>query len=168
MKKLTTHCNRGHEFTSDNTYIAPKSKQRHCRACWEINWRNDPNRLENSRKYQRMWAGRKRTLYSLYGRKFDLKKFYNLTIEQYSEMFEKQEGKCAICGNPETATAKYGKIRSLSVDHDHSCCPGKTSCGKCIRRLLCHFCNHALGLFRDNPMLIEKAALYIREFRENA
>lgn len=28
-----THCSHGHEYTHDNTYISPKSRQRVCRAC---------------------------------------------------------------------------------------------------------------------------------------
>jgi hypothetical protein len=31
--------------------------------------------------------------------------------------------------------------------------------------LLCHFCNHALGLFHDDPELLARAITYIGEFR---
>ena len=30
---------------------------------------------------------------------------------------------------------------NLEVDHDHSCCEGGNSCGKCIRGVLCRGCN---------------------------
>lgn len=31
-----THCPRGHEFTAENTYTAPKTRQRQCRVCISI------------------------------------------------------------------------------------------------------------------------------------
>jgi len=30
---LTTHCERGHEWTPENTYVHPKTGKRQCRAC---------------------------------------------------------------------------------------------------------------------------------------
>jgi len=35
-------------------------------------------------------------------------------------------------------------------DHDHVCCSGKKSCGKCLRGLLCHGCNTKLGALENN------------------
>lgn len=59
-------------------------------------------------------------------------------------MLTAQDGVCGFCGKPET-TVQNGKIVALAVDHDHSCCPGKQSCGRCVRGLLCHLCNLAIG-----------------------
>lgn len=65
---------------------------------------------------------------------YDLKWKFGVTEDQYRELLAKQGGRCAIC------LKKPGKYR-LSVDHDHSCCPGARSCGRCIRGLLCGNCN---------------------------
>jgi hypothetical protein len=81
---------------------------------------------------------------------------YNLTIEDYQRLLEKQGGVCAICGGPPTPGRNY------HVDHDHACCPGDRSCGKCVRGLLCDGCNTALGLFRDRQHVLVRAANYIR------
>lgn len=68
---------------------------------------------------------------------------YGITLEEYTTLLEGQGGKCATCP---TVPQK----RSLAVDHDHNCCPGKKTCGKCIRGLLCQNCNTALGLLKDD------------------
>ena len=80
-------------------------------------------------------------------REWCLKNTYNLTLEQYDEMFEKQNGVCAICGN----INKDG--RRLYVDHDH-----KT---ERVRGLLCHKCNSLLGYVNDEINLLLKIIEYI-------
>lgn len=73
---------------------------------------------------------------------------YNLTrwhisSEDYFQMLEEQNGVCAVCHS-------NGR---LYIDHDHSCCPGNHSCGKCIRGLLCIRCNSGEGFVRDQDWL---------------
>lgn len=70
-------------------------------------------------------------------------KTYNWTPEMYWALYEAQGGHCGLC---QRAT---GKARRLALDHDHSCCPGPMSCGRCVRGLLCSTCNKLLGFARD-------------------
>jgi len=70
-------------------------------------------------------------------------------------MLEDQAGVCAICG----LINENGRM--LAVDHDHSCCPGDRSCGKCVRKLLCGDCNMGLGKFKDDVELLAKAISYL-------
>jgi hypothetical protein len=65
---------------------------------------------------------------------------HGLTIPEYEAMLVNQDNTCAICRKPFKAT------RRPNIDHDHDCCPGKYSCGKCVRGLLCTRCNQTLGL----------------------
>jgi hypothetical protein len=81
----------------------------------------------------------------LMARRESLKRKYGLTLEQYETKLEEQGGVCAIC-------KAHPKKLSLHVDHDHSCCPGEKTCGKCLRSLLCTYCNNFLGKI-ENPNL---------------
>src|SRR5690606_40566648 len=80
---------------------------------------------------------------------------YGVTADAYSERLAAQGGGCAICGgsNPDG--------RALFVDHDHACCPGERTCGKCVRGLLCNSCNHGIGLFADSADRLMSAAKYL-------
>jgi hypothetical protein len=77
----------------------------------------------------------------------------------YDAMLEQQGGRCAMCGTDECATGQR-----FSVDHDHACCPGEFSCGKCVRGLLCRKCNGGLGFIEDQE-LQRRAATYLAAHR---
>lgn len=80
---------------------------------------------------------------------------YGLSQADYNKLLEDQNHVCAICGG----VNKSGK--ALSVDHDHSCCAGTKSCGKCVRQLLCYGCNFMLGYAKDNPEILEAGKKYL-------
>lgn len=80
---------------------------------------------------------------------------YTLTVEEYWALYEAQGGRCALC------VRASGQTRRLSVDHDHGCCPGKTSCGKCVRGLLCRPCNTLLGRARDAIEFFQRCIDYL-------
>lgn len=108
-----------------------------CKECKRGRYPHDP-------AYQRAWW---------------LKKAYDLTVEQYQKLVDAQDGVCAICDQPP-------KKNRLHVDHDHSCCPGKVSCGKCIRGLLCTSCNSKLEwwLIYKDRIVNYGEVLHQREF----
>lgn len=81
---------------------------------------------------------------------------FGISLEDFVRLMEKQGGGCAIC----CGVNANGK--ALSVDHDHGCCPGDRSCGRCVRGLLCSACNFAIGMMRDDPARLRAAADYIR------
>ena len=87
-----------------------------------------------------------------------LKKF-GLNAKLYTELLEKQGFMCKICGkkHEHKPAVKWGRAH-LAVDHSH-----KT--GK-IRGLLCHACNVALGLFKDSPETLYRAAEYLQQADE--
>lgn len=86
-------------------------------------------------------------------KKHALQARHKLSLERYTEMYEAQQGHCLICG-------EHHEV--LHIDHDHNCCSGIRSCGKCVRGLLCRKCNTGIGFFKDDPDLIERAITYLR------
>jgi hypothetical protein len=85
----------------------------------------------------------------------NLKQRFDMTIEDYNVIFLKQKGKCAICRNAETNKDKKGKVKWLSVDHNHD--TGD------IRGLLCSSCNTGIGLLQDSKKLMKSAIKYLDE-----
>jgi hypothetical protein len=94
-----------------------------------------------------------------------LMNLYGISLEEYNSRLKAQNNSCAICHLKETEIdPRSGMIKFLHVDHDHACCPGVKSCGKCLRGLLCSRCNTAIGQFNDNKRLLIKAIQYIQEW----
>jgi hypothetical protein len=77
---------------------------------------------------------------------------------------------CEICGIDliELAPTSSGKrMARLVVDHDHGCCGGSHSCGRCVRGFLCGRCNSALGMMGENLQSIRKMTGYLERYSPN-
>lgn len=92
-------------------------------------------------------------------RDYDLARNYGITVFEYEEMLESQNGACYICQREPTG-------KRLSVDHEHQLkdrqLPGFKKRDK-VRGLLCWHCNAAIGKFNDNPEHMRRAAQYLEE-----
>lgn len=73
---------------------------------------------------------------------------YSIEPAEYNALLAQQGGLCAICGNGPTPR------KGLSADHDHA--TGK------VRSLLCGLCNMAIGGFREDITILQKAIKYLR------
>ena len=129
-----------------------KSKPGVCEVC------NGPTSETRAVRCKPCWKARpvegRRTTY----RKYQLKRKYKLSLEEYDAMLKFQDAKCAICLVSQSELA-----HSLYVDHNRNCCPGSESCGECVRGLLCNSCNFAIGHFKDNEIIMKSAIKYIRK-----
>lgn len=79
---------------------------------------------------------------------------YGLTSDSFDQILRQQGGGCAICKRVVPANKWH-------VDHAHSCCPGQSSCGSCVRGILCGTCNAGIGMLGDSPEILRSAADYI-------
>ena len=81
---------------------------------------------------------------------------FGVDATRYQEMLREQNGVCAICHEPERSPDKAsGKTRDLAIDHNHET--------GAVRQLLCSNCNRAIGLFRDDPALLDAAMAYLHK-----
>lgn len=104
------------------------------------NWRKN-----NPEKVRQRWQSRS------YLTRLDhhLRGKFGITLAEYNDMLEKQDGLCAICGQPPRGQ------RRLGVDHCHE--TGK------VRQLLCHPCNSGMGLLGDNIETLQRAIAYLEK-----
>ena len=79
---------------------------------------------------------------------------YKITIEEYEELFAKQDGLCAICSQPEKLT-KDNKLHKMAVDHNHETMQ--------VRGLLCMNCNTRLGYFESKNLLTRMVSYLMRQ-----
>lgn len=96
-------------------------------------------------------------------RELRVERKYGIPYSTFERLYSEQLGRCAVCAAPLSEQTK-----GAQVDHDHSCCPGASSCGACVRGLLCSNCNGGLGFFRDDVELLRSAINYLTTARESA
>lgn len=124
------HAKRPVERPDGRPYGGPRTPR--CYTCWLA----DRRRVKVARKATR------------------IEKVYSTKQEEYDAIKAAQGGKCYICRR---AT---GRTKALALDHDHACCPGPTSCGECVRALLCGRCNQMLG-FWNTPAILRRALVVL-------
>lgn len=136
------------KLTEENTSVCTKRKGAYrCKACT----------VEGTRLTKGNAGGDSRDNY--------LVKKYGITLPEYEVLLAIQGGVCWICERPPKEGTKDGR-RVLHVDHRHvknDKKQGPRSTRKRIRGLLCWRCNASLQKFRDNPVLMRKAADYVEQ-----
>lgn len=113
------------EFHKQATKKDPNRRKPHCRSYW--------SKIRKDRTPE-------------HNRRYNLKRCYGITPEEYDKILHEQGGTCAICHGIES-------VGRLAVDHCHS--TGK------VRGLLCTNCNQAIGKLKDDTQLLRNAINYL-------
>lgn len=141
--------------------IRPKADQRKKHKCKSIACDNLTARRDS---HCRTCSAKLRTTSNLsksdYARNWSLKKKYGITLSDFYEKLNNQNGKCAICTKLlELPTEGQGQgLNVAAVDHCHV--TGK------VRDIICNACNKALGLFNDDTTLLFNAITYLRKHND--
>ena len=78
---------------------------------------------------------------------------YGLSTQEQRELWKFQGERCPCGRQPR---------RFPDTDHDHRCCPGPNSCGKCVRGLTCRACNREV-LGRHSADQLRALADYLED-----
>ena len=108
---------------------------------WRKEWRKSPKGIA----YDKKWRAKNPDKVRSYARKWQVRKAYGLSMEEYTALRAKP---CALCG---------GKGDTV-IDHCHKTYK--------VRGVLCRCCNSMIGLAKDSPKLLRKAATYIERSRK--
>lgn len=111
-----------------------------CKNAKTLKWMKDNRSHSNRRRQQLRRENPEKTAAE------KRRHVYKLSDAQYRAMYEIREGRCWICST---------HYQSLHVDHCH-----KTNR---IRGLLCRACNLALGMMKDDPLRLHRAADYLEK-----
>ena len=85
-----------------------------------------------------------------------LKYKYGVTHEQFTEAWERQGGKCAICSIELPDLMTYdNRRRGYAIDHNHETME--------FRGILCLHCNSLLGMARESARILASAIGYLEQ-----
>lgn len=157
---------RGGVFTPENSAALAQARSRRKHEKDAARLLVDPEYAEaeriRKREYMRRkqmdpeFVAREHERQKLHGRRYYLKHKFDLSLDQWDALLVAQSGLCYLCGDPMNPA-------DVCVDHDHSCCSGNRSCGRCVRGLADRWCNQGLGQFRDDPALMSRVADAVEE-----
>jgi hypothetical protein len=145
-------------------YQARKKNQRFC--CKDCkNREHSPNRTWTAEKREkhRAWMNRNPDKVAAQTESRRAKN-YGLTLEELRAVLARG------CYAPGCMEGKNGLV-GLHIDHDHFCCPGRRSCGKCVRGALCQTHNVALGYIEQHLLFaiwVTKNPSFILKIRREA
>ena len=117
-----------------------------CKTCRKNRVPANPKFSKQTRKPSKKYTRVKKTPHSSVSKAvyYRLRK-YNLSLDEYHEMINRQDGLCAIC------SVDLGE--KFCVDHCHD--------SGAVRGLLCYSCNTGIGLLGDSPERLRLALSYL-------
>ena len=116
----------------------------------QIAARTKQYRLAHKEKYQAKYKAyyeKHREKILIRTKAWKLQNNYGISPEEKYRRIAKQDFKCGICSTCVNMTTGH-------VDHNHQ--------SRAIRGILCGNCNRVLGLMKDSPPLLRKAADYLQ------
>jgi hypothetical protein len=130
-------------FQKDSKALSGLSSK--CKECIKA---RRAKQKEYDKAYWKKWSGRNIEKLKQRDKLYNLKRKFNMGLEEYNTLLSQQEGHCATCDKTKSSNGK-----SLAVDHCHV--TGK------IRGLLCNECNTSLGLLKESVDVLNNLICYL-------
>lgn len=128
--------------------MSAKHSRTYRRTAYYQEWKNRPEVKAKIKAYLKAYHkeyGKKPEVIE-HKRDLTLRRVYGITLQDYNQLLQQQDYKCAICFTPQIELD-----RSLAVDHNHN--TGK------VRGLLCGTCNRYVVMALERPVTVLKSAL---------
>lgn len=154
IKHTKTHCDKGHEFTPENTLVRGNGYWL-CRTCKRLGEKKRyPNRnKEKDSAAAKRWAKNNPSKAALVHKRAQVRYIFGISLEEYNDRLALQSNLCALCKEPFEGTGASGLASAL----DHSHASGN------IREFIHNSCNKGIGLLRDDPKICRMAAEYLEK-----
>ena len=147
--KICSLCKKEKDLTEFSKNVSRKSGL--CERCKTCSSSITKAWYKDNKVRHNLWRENNIDLCKTHHKKSNLKINFGLTIEDYNAILICQDYKCLICDKTPEENG-----RALPVDHNHE--TGD------IRGLLCDCCNRGIGLLKDNPETLRKAAKYLEKY----
>jgi len=165
MKKETRRCSICKEDIELSEYYRRKSRDSYVSACKPC-YRSAQNKRHS--QFSKDQVERKVHLGRVWSRENPekvlssrLKSRYKITLDEYTEIFNEQNGLCPIClvqlvhGSEHIERDDPSWVNKGMVDHCHD--SGE------VRGLLCHCCNTGIGQLKEDAKIMSNAIDYINK-----
>lgn len=146
--KTLKYCTKCKLLVDKQSFVADPQKRdglySSCKSCNKVTQKNRDKykKAAYDRQYRKTLGNKKRA------------NAFKVSEQYIDQLITVQGNLCAICNSAESVL-NHSKtaVKALAVDHDHK--NGQ------VRGLLCQRCNQAIGLLKDSPDLLMKAAAYL-------
>jgi hypothetical protein len=117
---------------------------------------------EQLKEYHKQYRDKHRDKMRQYAKKYrdahrdvpqHLMRKYGITVEDKQAMWDRQDGKCAVCKEP----MKHVFDRDCCVDHCHET--------KKVRGLIHWYCNILVGVLEAKPLTLQQVIAYVDSFK---
>jgi hypothetical protein len=147
-------------WISPESFVKAKKKQTETARKRRSKWTPEQRELARLRniRYNQSTKGKETTQkYRASGRSKNsrLSSTYGISLQEYSTIKITQNNSCNVCGT----TFEGLEDRFIHLDHNHD--TGQ------IRSILCHHCNLLIGLSRETPNILIRAAEYLSDYKKD-